>query len=140
MTRQREVILRIIQSSDQHLTAEQIYQASKRELPSLAVGTVYNNLNALCAEGTITRVRINRQPDRFDRAPAEQLHHHMVCDRCGRIADLMLNDLNRYLNERCEPQISSVELTAHYICEECLNRYETRPSGRKPFEDKSIRE
>ena len=123
MTKQREVILRIIQSSDQHLTAEQIYQAAKRELPSLAMGTVYNNLNALCAEGTITRVPINRQPDRFDRAPAECLHHHMVCDRCGKIVDLMLNDLNRYVNEHCQVQISSVDLTAHCMCEECLSRH-----------------
>ena len=61
MTQQREGILRIIQSSGQHLTAEQIFLAAKQELPSLAIGTVYNNLNALCADGTITRVQISRQ-------------------------------------------------------------------------------
>lgn len=122
MTKQREVILRIIQSSGQHLTAEQIFLAAKQELPSLAIGTVYNNLNALCAEGTITRVQISRQPDHFDRAPIERLHHHMVCDRCGRIEDLKLDDLTGYLQRHCGARINSVELTVHCTCNDCLNR------------------
>lgn len=120
MTKQREVILRIIQSSGQHLTAEQIFLAAKQELPSLAIGTVYNNLNALCADGTITRVQISRQPDHFDRAPIERLHHHMVCDRCGRIEDLKLDDLQSYLQKHCGAKINSVELTVHCTCDECL--------------------
>lgn len=123
MTKQRELILRIIQSSDRHMTAEQIFMEAKQELPSIAVGTVYNNLNALCADGTITRVQISRQPDRFDRAPIERLHHHMVCDRCGRIDDLKLDDLTQYLKRHCSAQINSVELTVHCTCAACLGAH-----------------
>ena len=125
MTKQREVILRIIQSSGQHLTAEQIFLAAKQELPSLAIGTVYNNLNALCADGTITRVQISRQPDYFDRAPIERLHHHMVCDLCGKIEDLKLDDLQSSLQKRCGAKINSVELTVHCTCDECLRGRQT---------------
>lgn len=133
MTRQRELILRIIQSSGRHLTAEQIFLEAKQELPSIAVGTVYNNLNALCAEGTITRVQISRQPDRFDRASIERIHHHMVCDRCGRIDDLKLDDLTEYLKTHCDAQIRSVELTVHCLCADCMSRKETTPSGESPL-------
>ena len=121
MTKQREVILKIIHEAGQHKTAEQIFMLAKQQLPSIAVGTVYNNLNALCSDGTITRIRMAGQPDRFDRAPLEKAHHHMVCDMCGRIEDLVLTDLNQYLCSHCQAKINSVELTVHYTCENCLN-------------------
>ena len=35
MTKQRALILRLIQESDQHPTAEQIYEQARREMPGI---------------------------------------------------------------------------------------------------------
>ena len=51
MTAQRQLILKIIQSSKRHLSAEEIYIEAREELPGIAMATVYNSLKYLCDEG-----------------------------------------------------------------------------------------
>ena len=47
MTKQRKLILDIINSSDRHLTAEEVFFIAKEQMPGIAMATVYNNLNYL---------------------------------------------------------------------------------------------
>ena len=56
-SRQRELIYQTLMATDQHPTAEMIYNWLKPENPSLSLGTVYRNLNLLADEGSITRMR-----------------------------------------------------------------------------------
>ena len=48
MTRNGKRILEIINHSDDHLTAEQIFLRLKQTYPKIALATVYNNLHSLC--------------------------------------------------------------------------------------------
>ncbi len=68
MTKHRQLIHRIIQEADDHLTADQIYFLAKQEMPSIAIGTVYRNLNLMVKDEEIRRVQLAGEPDRFDRA------------------------------------------------------------------------
>ena len=47
MTKQRQLVLSVIQQSEKHLSAEEVYVLVKKQLPSIVLATVYNNLNAL---------------------------------------------------------------------------------------------
>ena len=51
MTKQREMILQIIRSSPGHLTADEIFAEAKKEMPKIALGTVYRNLGIMAAGG-----------------------------------------------------------------------------------------
>ena len=90
MTKQRELVLRIIRNSKDHLTAEQIFFAAKSEMPSIVLATVYNNLKALCDAGEIRRITLDGAADRYDKSYT--LHEHMVCDKCGKITDIDVPD------------------------------------------------
>lgn len=63
MTKNARMILDVIQHSDMHLTAEQIYLQLKDCDAKLVLATVYNNLNLLYKEGLIKGVhrRLSRQ-------------------------------------------------------------------------------
>ena len=76
MTKHRQLIHRIIQEADDHLTADQIYFLAKQEMPSIAIGTVYRNLNLMVKDEEIRRVQLAGEPDRFDRAllPLSLIH------------------------------------------------------------------
>lgn len=86
ITPQRLAIYRVLLASVEHPTAEEIYQSIKPEMPSLSLGTVYRTLEWLSQQRLISRVHSPDSPTRFDanRAP----HHHLVCVRCNRVADL----------------------------------------------------
>ena len=57
MTQYAKMILELINQSDGHLTAEQLFLELKKKAPKVVQATVYNNLNTLCQEGLIRKVR-----------------------------------------------------------------------------------
>ncbi len=115
MTRQRRLIYDIIQNSCEHLTAEDIHKKAKETMPSIALGTVYRNLNLMAEEGEIIRIEMTDGANRYDRA--ETLHDHIVCRRCGKIKDIPL--LLNTLKNATGVDILSYDCCIYYICEEC---------------------
>lgn len=119
MTKNKTLLLDIIRAAPRHMTAEQIFLAAKERCPGIAMATVYNNLGALAAAGEISRLHIVGQADRYDRNTAQ--HEHLVCDRCGCIADARFEGLLAEFSARAGVKLLSYELTMHYLCEACQN-------------------
>ena len=85
-SRQRELIYEALRQTEQHPTAEMIYQWLKPANPSLSLGTVYRNLNLLADEGAIRRMAF--PVERYDAKTMP--HPHFCCDQCGAVYDLHL--------------------------------------------------
>ena len=117
MTKQQTLICDILAHVHDHMTAEQVFFLAREQLPNIAIGTVYRNLNQLASDGQIRRLTVPGQPDRYDRNPVP--HGHLVCHRCGKLEDLFLPDLIPYLEEHSGQQITHYELTMGHICAHC---------------------
>jgi Fe2+ or Zn2+ uptake regulation protein len=85
-TRQRRVILELVEHSKAHPTAEEVYRLARKKLPTISLGTVYRNLGLLVEQGSIREVRFDDGVSRFD-GHLEQ-HEHFVCGNCGTVIDL----------------------------------------------------
>ena len=120
MTRQRELILQILRQSDRHLTADEIFFLAKLKLPSIAMATVYNNLNAMSEAGVIGRVHTDGGADCFERTTEK--HDHLLCDGCGRLTNVRFPGLEAQLRETLGQEIESYDLTVHCLCRECRSR------------------
>lgn len=119
LTKYGEQILTIVMRKGEHPTAEQVFMEMKVNNPKIAQGTVYNNLNALVDEGRIIRISEPGFPDRFDNTTR---HDHMVCIKCGRLADVKLPDLTEEIERNSGEKIISYDLRIRYICPECRNK------------------
>lgn len=117
MTKQRELIISILKQTDRHLTADEIFFLAKLKMPSIAMATIYNNLNAMNEAGLIKRLHIDGVADCFDKIV--EAHDHLLCDRCGKISDIKLPSLADTLEEQIGSEIEDYELTVHYVCPEC---------------------
>ncbi len=117
MTKQRELILSILRQSDRHLTADEIFFLAKLKMPSIAMATIYNNLNAMNEAGMINRLHIDGVADCFDKIT--EPHDHLLCDRCGRITDIKLPTIAAEIERTLATEIEDYELTVHYVCTEC---------------------
>ena len=93
LTPQRQVVLRVIQESDNHLTANEIFEAARRELPSISFATVYNSLKYLRGVGMVREINFGKGSSRYDRETAR--HDHAVCSRCGKLVDFDLAETPR---------------------------------------------
>ena len=56
MTRQRALILEILQHSPKHLTADEIFAIAREKMPGIARGTVYRNLKLMEQAREIARL------------------------------------------------------------------------------------
>ncbi len=119
MSKYAEQILNLIQSSREHLTAEQIYFRLKQSCPKLVLATVYNNLNQLHRQNRIRKISVEGRPERYDRTDR---HDHLVCVRCGRLSGLRLPDLTAQLQAQLSEEILSYDLKINCICPDCMTK------------------
>ncbi len=116
MTTYEREIYHIITSSEKHLTVEEIYLEIKNQYPKIVLATVYNNVNRLWKAGLIHKVSVENMPDRYDRLTK---HDHLVCQRCGKLADISFEDLTDSLRRQLGEDFLSYDLKVFYLCPDC---------------------
>ena len=114
-TRQRNVILEIVDSSYEHLAAYQIYEIARKEIPNISLGTVYRNLSNLTDNGKIRKLEVYGI-DRYDRNVS---HAHFICCKCESIIDvfdsLLSND--EYIDGNL---VMDYDIKIKGICKKCI--------------------
>ena len=119
MTKYEKDIFAIVNTSREHLTVEQIFLKLRDIHPQVVLATVYNNLNRLLEEGLIRKVSVEGMPDRYDKM---KKHDHLVCKRCGKLADVTLEDLTASLKKQLGSDFLSYDLKVLYICPACREK------------------
>lgn len=89
MTNQREMILRELNKSKEHLTADQLYERVRKSMPRISLATVYRNLEILSEAGIIRKLEVSGRQKRFDSDVEE--HDHIYCICCHRIENLLID-------------------------------------------------
>ena len=120
LTKQRKAVLQVIQESEQHMTANEVFDDARRLLPGISFATVYNSLKYLKNEGLIGEVRFGADSTRYDRTLTR--HDHAICNKCGALVDLELSIPDELMKEaaaRSKFEAGSIELTLRGLCPEC---------------------
>lgn len=120
LTKQRETVLRVIRDADEHMTANEVFESSRRLLPGISFATVYNSLRYLKNEGLIGEVRFGSDAARYDRNLAR--HDHAVCSGCGKLIDMEVpipRGLIRKAAELSRFEPESIELILRGSCPDC---------------------
>ena len=119
MARYENEILQLINSSYEHLTAEEVYKRLKNKGSKIVLASVYNNLNRLSEKGLIQKIVIEGETDRYDRA---EKHDHLVCQNCGSLSDIKFKDLTRVLKNQMDDELLSYDLKVYYLCPKCKKK------------------
>ena len=118
MTQQRQLILDILRRAPRHLTAEEIFDEARSQMPSIALGTVYRNLGLLTESGEIRRLEVPGASARYDRAAAP--HPHFICTTCGTIRDIAThNALLDEFSQKFSLPLSGYDLNLYGLCDGC---------------------
>jgi Fur family transcriptional regulator, ferric uptake regulator len=89
MTNQREMILKELRKSKEHLTADELYECVKKTMPRISLATVYRNLEILSEAGIIAKLEVSGRQKRFDSDISD--HDHIYCIQCHRIDNFILD-------------------------------------------------
>ncbi|MBI2485586.1 MAG: transcriptional repressor [Deltaproteobacteria bacterium] len=91
VTPQRVAIYRELANTDQHPSAESIYQKIRNYYPNISLTTIYRTLETFEKLGLVSVVNILYNAARYD-ANLEP-HHHLVCVACKKVEDYYDNSL-----------------------------------------------
>lgn len=97
MTPQRKTVLEVLQESNTHPSADEIYALVRERLPNVSLGTIYRNLELLAGSGEIQKLEVGGTIKRYDWNPKK--HYHIRCTRCGRVDDAPIAPLKQLENE-----------------------------------------
>ncbi len=89
-----------------HPTAEIVYKAVQKEIPTITLATVYRNLNLLAKDGDILKLEINSE-FHFDADISN--HQHCVCKKCGKIYDVFNEEISEFALKRMKSDEFTVE-------------------------------
>ncbi|HXV27984.1 MAG TPA: transcriptional repressor [bacterium] len=129
VTPQRVLIFKSLASTDSHPTADEIYSGIKKELPTVSLATVYKTLETFERLGFISKTRVTGERARFD--ANREHHHHLICKRCGLIADIYDQALHRTLSHekmRSGFRVEQYRIDFFGVCKNCRQQPEKRKS------------
>jgi len=118
-TYQKTKILEYLQSVKTHPTADIVYEAVRKDIPTISLGTVYRNLNKMADNSEILRLEIGGEYH-FDADLC--LHQHAVCKNCGKILDLFDKETSEFALEKLRKHgfdAECVEITFKGTCKSC---------------------
>ena len=121
LTPQRDMILLAVHDAGGHVSAEEVHQQVLAQNPQVDLSTVYRTLELLMEMGIVYRSDMGDGTSRYELAE-EEMHHHLVCRRCGQVIDLshdVLEPLEERLLADCGFAADLKHVVFQGLCETC---------------------
>ena len=120
MTDLHRKILDMIQNSDGHLSASEAFDLARSQGIDVSLSSMYRILNSLYEKGYISKFITENKIEVYDKTLSE--HGHMICEKCGKTADINLNNFKKVLSKELKCDVTAYKLTISYICPSCKEK------------------
>ena len=120
MTDLNRQILDMIQNSDGHLSASEAFDLARSQGIDVPLSSMYRILNSLYEKGYISKFITENKIEVYDKTLSE--HGHMICEKCGKTADINLNNFKKVLSKELKCDVTAYKLTISYICPSCKEK------------------
>jgi Fur family ferric uptake transcriptional regulator len=97
LTRQRQIVLDLIDKTGQHLDVESLYRLARQKDPRLNRVTVYRTLKLLKEGGLVDELDLMHQAgeQHYYETRRKQEHAHVICLGCGKVEEFFGEPLQR---------------------------------------------
>lgn len=95
-TRQKRALTELLASCDQFRSAQDIHAQLRAHGTQIGLATVYNQLHAMAAAGTVDTVRTEDGETLFRNCRTGAHHHHLVCRTCARTVEVAAPAVERW--------------------------------------------
>ncbi len=135
-TAQRDLILEVFLSTEEHLSSEDLYYLVKREDSAIGQTTVYRTLKLLTEAGLAREVRFGDGVTHYEHHHNHEHHDHIICTECSKVIEFYSPELEAMQDEIVEkynfkPTQHSLRIWG--ICSDCqqqTNRdFQTAPGA-----------
>jgi Fe2+ or Zn2+ uptake regulation protein len=125
LTRQRRVILQVMDTAEQHLDVDQILDRAQQIDHEVHLVTVYRTIDLLKKEGLIDELDLlHLRGDRhYYETHGPRDHIHVACLRCGKVREFesrLYEQLKDQIARDCDIQVTVSRTEVGGICHDCL--------------------
>ncbi len=129
MTKPREVVLSVLGSKKEHLTADEIFNISKKIYPSIGFASVYRSLRLFEINGIVETIFVDGRKKHYQlKKRRNTVKMHLICTNCGEIRDFsgrnkevkkFVGDIKKILKDKYSFKLSTLEMQIFGECEDC---------------------
>jgi Fur family transcriptional regulator, ferric uptake regulator len=124
ITRQRRVLIQVMDSADQHLDAGAILERAQKIDPRIHRVTVYRTLDMLKRIGLIDELDLLhiRGDQHYYESHGPRDHIHVACLRCGKVREVesrLFEQLKRQIENDCQIKITVTRTEIGGYCADC---------------------
>jgi Fur family transcriptional regulator, ferric uptake regulator len=130
LTRQRRVILQVMDDAEQHLDVDQILERAQKTDPEVHLVTVYRTIDLLKKHGLIDELDLlHLRGDRhYYETHGPRDHIHVACLRCGKVREFesrLYEQLKQQIARDFGMKVTVSRTEVGGYCAECLAKIPT---------------
>lgn len=125
VTRQRDQIANVVLGADGHLSVEEIERVLRDRGVRVGTATVYRTLEVLVRAGVARAHNFGEGFKRYEPAPAQAHHEHLICERCGTVMEFANERLERMIPiiaDEHQFQVRRHRVELYGLCKACRTR------------------
>lgn len=128
LTRQRKIVLQaFLDSTENHMSAEDVFALVKDGNPDIGLATVYRSLELFTTLELLKKLDFGDGRSRYELNDENlnHMHHHLICLGCGKIVEFsydFLDDVKMKIEEKEKFQIVDSQLKFYGYCSECQKK------------------
>ena len=120
VTNQQEATLQALNNGE-HLSAQEVFLRVQKQLPRTGRATIYRQLEQLCTQGKIRKVATEEGITRFELMTQKKEHDHFICQECGAIMDITLNEVRQIIKKKYPEEGILINITG--TCDNCKKEH-----------------
>lgn len=123
MTRQRRVILDVLEESQTHMTAKELFVQAHARDPKVTLSTVYRTLDLCKSLGLLSSRQFSPEhgPEWYELRAGEE-HHHFICIQCGQVLEFDAPEVAQVVQRLAEQEgitEAHASLSVYGVCARC---------------------
>ena len=123
MTRTRKAVLSLLERTHEPLSVSEIFAQLQEDQVVIDLVTVYRTVNVLKDLGLVAQLDLHHEgQSRYELKEGRKHHHHIRCQICGKIVDLLLcplKKLTKLIEERTKFVVGVHTLEFTGVCPQC---------------------
>jgi len=123
MTRTRQAVLALLQRTRQPVSVTEIFEQLQQENVAIDLVTVYRTVHVLKELGLLVQLELHQEGlSRYELKEGRKHHHHIRCQICGQIVDLLLCPLKKVtklIEQQTQFIVDDHTLEFTGLCPEC---------------------
>ncbi len=123
MTRTRKAVLALLERTHEPLSASEIFAQLQKDQVAIDLVTVYRTVNVLKELGLVLQVDLFQEGQfRYELKEGRKHHHHIRCQICGQIVDLLLcplKKITKLIEEQTQFVVDDHTLEFTGFCPQC---------------------